>query len=150
MKTFLFFLFIFVYSIKVIAQQHEITKALELFDAYSPKIEKTQKLIIQYRRSITGDLNNDGLTDIIIEFGLGEKGTNGIILKQAAIYINDKGTMKVIAGFEPDFCMNILSIENGIISVQQLESCILPNSEQKNIQITHYKLVDRKIVAIKK
>lgn len=117
-------------------------EALKLFDKYAPKIEQSNDLKIQYRRTICGDLNNDKLTDVIVEFGLGVKNSNGILLKQAAIYLNVNGKLKVVSGFDPNYCFKILRIENGIIKIQGYETCA---SFAKETEFKEYVLLNNKL-----
>jgi len=101
-------------------------KALELFRAYSPKIEAEHGPIL-YTRTITGDLNGDTRDDVIVEFGIGNRGGgNGIVFKQSALYLDTERGPKVVGAFNPDFCFSVQSIAQGTVTVEELEACILP------------------------
>jgi len=131
-------------SYQVDAQKSIEKQALELFDKYAPKIENSNEAVIAYRRAILGDLNNDDLTDAIVEFGMAAKGGNSVLFKHAAIYLNVNGSLKVVGGFEPAYCIQIESIKNGIVSVLELEACALP--WPKTIALHYYKLEQNKLV----
>lgn len=121
-------------------------KAQILFDNYVAKIEKSNNLIIRYSRIIKGDINNDNLTDIIIEFGLGIEDANSIIEKQAAIYINKNNALKVVTGFQPNFCMNIKEIDDNLIIIDELEACSLP--WPKTVKTRFYKFFQNQLMEI--
>lgn len=131
---------------KAFAQPAPDDLALKLFQSYLPQIENSHSLVVQYTRVVSGDLNYDGLEDVVVEFGLGAKNSNGIILRQAAIYVNSGTTVKVVAGFEPDYCPSIKKIQENTIIVEELEACTLPWPKVVN---THkYRLKNRTLVEV--
>ncbi|MGY5351138.1 hypothetical protein ACXGQW_00955 [Wenyingzhuangia sp. IMCC45533] len=130
--------------INSIYSQDNIKKqALTMFDNYSPKIEKSHNLKIHHRKVIIGDLNNDNLNDAIVVFGLAEADANSFLFKQAAVYINYNGKLKVVSGFEPEYCFEFDKIYKGVIYVKELEACILP--WPKTINIHKYILENKQL-----
>ncbi len=121
-------------------------QALKLFDEYSSKIEKNQEMKLIYRRAIVGDLNKDGLNDAIVEFGLGAKEGMKTIQKEAAIYINKGDKMKVIGEFAPSYCPKVEAINDGIVTVKKLATCINPNPEV--LATWHYALKGNELIRV--
>jgi len=100
--------------------------ALALFQAYRPNIERDHGPVL-YQRTITGDLNGDSRPDVVIEFGIGSRGGgNGILFKQAAIYLGTTNGVQVVGDFQPNFCFAVTEIKNRLVTVEQLEACIDP------------------------
>ena len=103
-------------------------EALRLFSNYLPEIEN-ETTEVKFIRLISGDLNADSRTDAIVEFGKGLPGANGITIKEAAIYIQEKDQLAVWGAFEPEFCFNILRIQDSKLFVQELDACMTPHPE---------------------
>ena len=100
-------------------------EALALFAKHKPAIEKEHGKIL-YERVIVGDLNGDGRMDAIVEFGCNPGGGNVALLRQAALYLRGARDMRVVGGFEPDYCFAIKTIEDGVAIVDELKSCADP------------------------
>ena len=104
-------------------------KALALFNAYVPKIEKKHPgQIVDGVQTVSGDLNGDGHDDVIVSFVMLEKsGGNAIVGGGKAIYLQKKdGVMKVVGEFPDEPCgMRVEKIVDGKIKVQGVE-CMAP------------------------
>lgn len=103
-------------------------RAMALFDEYAPTIEEEEGPIT-YKRAVEGDLNGDGKTDVLIEFGIGAEGGNATLRKQVAIYLNTDQGVEVAGGFEPDYCPSIDRIEGGTVVINELDACAPPRPE---------------------
>lgn len=117
-----------------------------LFETYSIEYAQDSEGQIQYHRIISGDLNLDGLTDAIVEYGVGLRGANGIISREALLYLKEGTHFTVLSVFEPDFCMQILSIENSLVYVEELEACALPWPEV--ISTRKYRLDGNELIEV--
>lgn len=101
--------------------QNIIKLAQAKFDAYLPKIEKTNNAGLDGREAYTGDFTGDGLEDVAIYFVLTPKeGGNAIVGQGLTLYQNTGNDVKVIAGFEPDYMFSFRRIENGKIYIEKL------------------------------
>ncbi len=102
--------------------------ALALFNAYVPKIEKTNPgQIVDGVQAVSGDIDGDGLDDAIVSFVLLEKaGGNAVVGGGKAIYLQKHGGMKVVGQFPEEPCgMRVDKIIDGKIKVQGFE-CMAP------------------------
>ena len=120
-------------------------EALRLFSNYLPQIEN-QGTEVKFIRLISGDLNGDARTDVIVEFGKGLPRANGLLVKEAAVYIQEKDQLIVLGAFEPGFCFHISGIEEGKLSVQELDACMNPNPQV--LAIHTFKLKNRQLTTI--
>lgn len=104
-------------------------KALALFNAYLPKIEKRHPgEVVDGVQTVSGDLDGDGYDDVIVSFVMLQKsGGNAIVGGGKAIYLQKKGgVMKVVGEFPDEPCgMHVEKIVDGKIHVQGLE-CMAP------------------------
>lgn len=92
--------------------------ALRKFDEYSPKIEASKDAAIGNSEAYSGDLNHDGLEDVIVFFVLVPKeGGNALMGQGFAVYVNQRDDMKVVAGFEPDYIFRVEGINNNKIHI---------------------------------
>jgi hypothetical protein len=67
-----------------------------------------------------GDLNNDGMEDAVVLFSYRYGGAS-FHNEEFAVYLNVNGKPKVVAGFEPEYRMNVLGIENGLINIIEFD-----------------------------
>lgn len=119
-----------------------VQTSLDMFKKYRHVIDSTNDgLVSDEPTAHTGDINSDGKIDVILQFGLYPKGANGIVMFQAAIYLNTGATMKVVGEFNPDYCGVIKKIENGFVYVNEYSACLTISGEQP---IQKHKLKYRK------
>lgn len=109
--------------------QSPADKALALFNAYVPKIEKAHPgQIVDGIQTVSGDLDGDGYEDVIVSFVTVEKGGgNAFTGGGKAIYLQKLGgVMKVVGKFPDEPCgMHVEKIVDGKIRVQGIE-CMAP------------------------
>lgn len=112
-------------SIKEMESLISIDQAIKIaekkFLKYTPNIESEGKFIT-YTKTFNGDLNNDGLHEIVIYFACTPKsGGNMIVGREAAIYLNTGTTVKAITALNPEYPFHIQSIkENRLIVVEEV------------------------------
>lgn len=96
--------------------------AQEKFNNYAPKIEQSKSAIIANNEIFEGDLNYDGLNDVVIWFALSPaEGGNMLIGESMSVYINTGNDMKVIGGYEPDYMFKVIKIINNRIKITKQE-----------------------------
>lgn len=99
-----------------------VKMAQEQFSNYLPNILKTHDAILDLQEPYTGDFTGDGIEDVAIYFSLAPKnGGNAIVGQGLSLYQNTGKTVKVIAGYEPDYLFGFDKISNGKIYVEKLE-----------------------------
>lgn len=99
-----------------------IKLAEQQFSNYLPKILDSHDAILDIQETYTGDFTGDGIADVAIYFSLASNGGGNAIVGQGlALYQNDGNTVKVIAGYEPDYLFVFDKINNGKIYVEKLE-----------------------------
>lgn len=105
----------------LISVDQAIKIAEKKFSKYAPNIESEGKNIT-YSKTFNGDLNNDGLDEIVIYFVCTPKsGGNMIVGREAAIYLNMGSTVKAITALNPEYPFHIQSIkENRLIVVEEV------------------------------
>lgn len=112
-------------SIKEMESLISVDQAIKIaekkFLKYTPNIESEGKNIT-YSKTFNGDLNNDGLDEIVIYFACTPKsGGNMIVGREAAIYLNTGTTVKAITALNPEYPFHIQSIkENRLIVVEEV------------------------------
>ncbi|RZJ64983.1 MAG: hypothetical protein EOO47_26170 [Flavobacterium sp.] len=91
------------------------------FKKYLPTILDAHDAYVDSQDTFTGDFTGDGLADIAIYFSLAPKeGGNAIVGQGLTLYKNMGTTVKVLAGYEPDYYFNVVKIADGKIHVQKL------------------------------
>lgn len=117
--------------------------ALRKFDEYSPKIEASKDAAIGSSEAYTGDLNHDGLEDVIVFFVLSPKeGGNALMGQGIAVYVNEGTDMKVIAGFEPDYIFRVEGINNNKIHIVRLDYAENDNPGWPSIETHKYLILN--------
>jgi|LakMenEpi03Aug12_release.lakeMendotaPanAssembly.Ray.scaffolds.fasta_scaffold1044764_1 hypothetical protein len=92
------------------------------FRKYLPKILESHEAILDLQQSYTGDFTGDGIEDIAIYFSLAPReGGNAIVGQGLSLYQNNGISVKVIAGYEPDYLFSFDKISGGNIYVEKLE-----------------------------
>lgn len=105
-----------------ISTSEAVSMAENQFRKYLPNILETHDAILDIQESYTGDFTGDGIDDVAIYFSLAPKGGGNAIVGQGlSLYQNNGTTVKVIAGYEPDYLFTFDKIANGRIQVQKLE-----------------------------
>lgn len=104
-----------------ISKDEAVKLAMKQFDAYLPNILKTYDGVIDLQVPNTGDFTGDGIEDVAIYWNIAPEGGNAIIGQGLSLYKNDGKTVKVIAGYEPDYLFAFDTIKNGKIIVEKLE-----------------------------
>ena len=104
-----------------ISKDEAVKLAMKQFDDYLPNILKTYDGVIDLQVPNTGDFTGDGIEDIAIYWNIAPEGGNAIIGQGLSLYKNDGKTVKVIAGYEPDYLFAFDTIKNGKIIVERLE-----------------------------
>lgn len=105
-----------------ISTAEAVKLATAQFEAYLPKILKSHDARIDLQEPVTGDFTGDGIDDVAIYFSLSPKdGGNALVGQGLTLYKNDGKSVKVIAGFEPDYLFSFTKISNGKIYVEILE-----------------------------
>lgn len=104
-----------------ISKDEAVKLAMKQFDDYLPNILKTYDGVIDLQIPNTGDFTGDGIEDIAIYWNIAPEGGNAIIGQGLSLYKNDGKTVKVIAGYEPDYLFAFDTIKNGKIIVERLE-----------------------------
>jgi hypothetical protein len=96
--------------------------ALQKFNNYAPKIEKTNGVIIENQEIFVGDLNYDDLEDAVVWFTCAPaEGGNANAGQGLSVYINTGNDMKAVGGFEPDYMFNVIKISNNRIKITKQE-----------------------------
>ncbi|SOD15159.1 hypothetical protein [Pedobacter xixiisoli] len=91
------------------------------FGKYLPKMLEANNAYPDSQDTFTGDFTGDGIADIAIYFSLAPKeGGNTIVAQGLALYQNNGTTVKVIAGFEPNYLFSFTKIEKGKIYIEKL------------------------------
>jgi len=105
----------------IITTSEAIKIAERKFKKFSPNIEIGDKGI-QFTKTFTGDLNNDGLEEVVIYFVCTPKsGGNIIVGIEAAVYLNLGNTVKAVAGLSTDYPFHIQSIkDNKLIVIEEI------------------------------
>ena len=106
--------------------QIPITAAVKIaqdqFRNYLPKILDSHNAILDLQKSYTGDFTGDGIEDVAIYFSLARKeGGNALAGQGLSLYQNNGKSVKVVAGFEPDYLFSFDKISGGNIYVNKLE-----------------------------
>lgn len=104
-----------------ISKDEAVKLAMKQFDDYLPNILKTYDGVIDLQVPNTGDFTGDGIEDVAIYWNIAPEGGNAIIGQGLSLYKNDGKTVKVIAGYEPDYLFAFDTIKNGKIIVERLE-----------------------------
>ncbi len=92
------------------------------FKNYLPKILQTHHAVLDTQESYTGDFTGDGVEDVAIYFSLSPKeGGNAMIGQGLSLYRNEGNSVKVIAGYEPDYLFSFKYINKGRVFVDKLE-----------------------------
>ncbi|SDJ32456.1 hypothetical protein [Chryseobacterium jejuense] len=105
-----------------ISKEEAVKLAMKQFDAYLPKILKTyDDGVIDLQDPHVGDFTGDGIEDVAIYWNIAPEGGNALIGQGLSLYKNDGHTVKVIAGYEPDYLFAFDTIKNGKIIVEKLE-----------------------------
>ncbi len=102
---------------------NEVVKLAEKqFQEYLPKILDVHNAYLDSQDTFTGDFTGDGIEDVAIYFSLAPKeGGNTIVGQGLALYQNNGTSVKVIAGYEPDYLFSFKKISKGKIYVEKLE-----------------------------
>ena len=96
--------------------------ALQKFNNYAPKIEKSNGVIIQNQEVFVGDLNYDDLEDAVVWFTCSPaEGGNANAGQGLSIYLNTGNDMKVVGGYEPDYIFKVIKITNNRIKITKQE-----------------------------
>lgn len=105
-----------------ISNEEAVKLAVKQFEAYLPKILKTyDDGVIDLQDPHVGDFTGDGIDDVAIYWNIAPEGGNALIGQGLSLYKNDGHTVKVIAGYEPDYLFAFDTIKNGKIIVEKLE-----------------------------
>lgn len=105
-----------------ISNEEAVKLAVKQFEAYLPKILKTyDDGVIDLQDPHVGDFTGDGIADVAIYWNIAPEGGNALIGQGLSLYKNDGHTVKVIAGYEPDYLFAFDTIKNGKIIVEKLE-----------------------------
>ncbi|MBP2618123.1 hypothetical protein [Chryseobacterium jejuense] len=105
-----------------ISKEEAVKLAMKQFEAYLPKILKTyDDGVIDLQDPHVGDFTGDGIEDVAIYWNIAPEGGNALIGQGLSLYKNDGHTVKVIAGYEPDYLFAFDTIKNGKIIVEKLE-----------------------------
>lgn len=92
------------------------------FKRYLPKMLEANNAYLDSKDIFTGDFTGDGIADVAIYFSLApNEGGNTIVAQGLTLYQNNGNTVKVIAGYEPNYLFNFVKIKNGKIYVEKLE-----------------------------
>lgn len=91
------------------------------FDIYLPAILQEYNAAIDLQEPSTGDFTGDGIPDVAIYFNLAPKdGGNAMLHQGLALYQNTGDSVKVIAGFDPDYLFAFDTIKDGRIHITEL------------------------------
>lgn len=105
-----------------LTDKEAIKAAEKQFEAYLPKILDDHDAAIDVQEAFAGDFTGDGINDVLIYFSLSPRGGGNALVGQGlTLYKNSGNTVKVIAGYEPDYLFEFNKIENGKIHVTKLE-----------------------------
>jgi hypothetical protein len=105
-------------EVKKISNTEAVEISTRKFNSYSPKIENSHGGIISFSKDYIGDLNSDGLDDVVIFFALTPaEGGNANVGRGLVVYINNGNDMKSYAGFEPDYPFNMVEIKDNKIHI---------------------------------
>lgn len=105
-----------------ISTEAAVKLAVKQFEAYLPNILKTyDDGVIDLQDPHVGDFTGDGIEDVAIYWNIAPEGGNALIGQGLSLYKNDGHTVKVIAGYEPDYLFAFDTIKNGKIIVEKLE-----------------------------
>ncbi|MEJ5105757.1 membrane lipoprotein lipid attachment site-containing protein [Chryseobacterium sp. MYb328] len=105
-----------------ISNEEAVKLAVKQFEAYLPKILKTyDDGVIDLQDPHVGDFTGDGIDDVAIYWNIAPEGGNALIGQGLSLYKNDGHSVKVIAGYEPDYLFAFDTIKNGKIIVEKLE-----------------------------
>ncbi|VEH22095.1 Uncharacterised protein [Chryseobacterium nakagawai] len=105
-----------------ISKEEAVKLAVKQFEAYLPKILKTyDDGVIDLQDPHVGDFTGDGIEDVAIYWNIAPEGGNALIGQGLSLYKNDGHSVKVIAGYEPDYLFAFDTIKNGKIIVEKLE-----------------------------
>jgi hypothetical protein len=96
--------------------------AEDKFNNYLPNILESHEAGLDMQQSYTGDFTGDGIEDIAIYFSLTPKeGGNAMVGQGLSLYQNNGNTVKVLAGYEPNYLFGFDKISGGKIYVEKLE-----------------------------
>lgn len=105
-----------------ISNEEAVKLAMKQFEAYLPKILKTyDDGVIDLQDPHIGDFTGDGIDDVAIYWNIAPEGGNALIGQGLSLYKNDGHTVKVMAGYEPDYLFAFDTIKKGKIIVEKLE-----------------------------
>ncbi|REC63428.1 hypothetical protein DRF65_04845 [Chryseobacterium pennae] len=105
-----------------ISKEEAVKLAVKQFEDYLPKILKTyDDGVIDLQDPHVGDFTGDGIDDVAIYWNIAPEGGNALIGQGLSLYKNDGNSVKVIAGYEPDYLFAFDTIKNGKIIVEKLE-----------------------------
>lgn len=105
-----------------ISKEEAVKLAVKQFEAYLPNILTTyDDGIIDLQVPHVGDFTGDGIEDIAIYWNIAPRGGNAMLGQGLSLYKNDGHTVKVVAGYEPDYLFAFDTIKNGKIIVEKLE-----------------------------
>lgn len=92
------------------------------FRKYLPNILETHDAVLDLQQSYTGDFTGDGIEDVAIYFSLAPRdGGNALVGQGLTLYQNNGMSVKVIAGYEPDYLFSFDKINNGKIYIEKIE-----------------------------
>lgn len=107
---------------KTISTEEAVKIAEKQFKKYLPTILEAHNGYIDSQDTFTGDFTGDGVADVAIYFSLGSNDGGNVIVGQGiALYQNTGTSVKVIAGYEPDYLFNFKKISQGKIYVEKME-----------------------------
>ncbi|MGU3376109.1 hypothetical protein [Chryseobacterium sp. M5A1_1a] len=105
-----------------LSKEEAVKLAMKQFEDYLPNILKTyDDGVIDLQDPHVGDFTGDGIEDIAIYWNIAPEGGNALIGQGLSLYKNDGRTVKVMAGYEPDYLFAFDTIKNGKISVKKLQ-----------------------------
>ena len=109
-------------STSFLTTKDAIKQAIKQFENYLPKILESHEAILDVQEPFTGDFTGDGVEDVAIYFSLSPSGGGNAIVGQGlSLYQNSGKSVKVIAGYEPNYLFSFNRISNGCIYVEKLE-----------------------------
>lgn len=105
-----------------ISKAEAIGLAEKQFEQYLPEILASHDAILDIQEAYTGDFTGDGTEDVAIYFSLAPVGGGNAIVGQGlTLYRNTGYSVKVIAGYDPDYLFRFDKISKGKIYVEKME-----------------------------
>lgn len=93
-------------------------EALKLMKKTDPECDKF------YVKTICGDINKDGLDDVVMEYGKGEEGAMRHVYNEVYFFLNSSKGLKKGIKTEIEFCADIKMIGKGFVFINELEACM--------------------------